>query len=414
MNAIFKLCVSLQSELTIMKQLDSFNFRNQKVLIRVDFNVPQDKDMKVTDRTRIVAAKPTILKVLKDGGSVILMTHLGRPEGEIKDELSLKHIAGDVSNELGIMVEVANDVVGEDAKNKAKKLSNGNVLMLENLRFREEEEKGDINFAEQLASLGDFYINDAFGTAHRSHASTAVIAQFFDTNHKSFGYLMEKELKAIDTVLKTGEKPVLAILGGAKVSSKITIIENILPAIDKLIIGGGMTYTFIKAQGGNIGNSIVEDDKLDFALEFLEKAKQQNVEVILPVDVLAADDFNNGAKTQIVDVDEIPDGWQGLDIGPRSIEIFSEAVLDSKTILWNGPVGVFEFDNFAKGTQSLGEAIVKATTKGAFSLVGGGDSVAAVKQFGFENKMSYVSTGGGAMLESLEGVKLPGVAAMEA
>lgn len=353
------------------------------------------------------------MKVLKDGGSVILMTHLGRPKGKKSEELSLEHIVGTVSDELGIVVQIAKDVVGEDAQTKAKNLSNGNVLMLENLRFREEEEKGDKDFAEQLASLGDFYINDAFGTAHRNHASTAVIAQFFDAEHKTFGYLMEKELKAIDTVLNTGEKPVLAILGGAKVSSKITIIDNILPAIDKLIIGGGMTYTFIKAQGGKIGSSIVEDDKMELALRILDLAKKHNVEVYLPVDVLAADDFNNGAKTQVVDVDKIPDGWQGLDIGPESIEKFKEVILTSKTILWNGPVGVFEFENFAKGTKALGEAIDKATQDGAFSLVGGGDSVSAVKQFGFEHKMSYVSTGGGAMLESLEGVKLPGVAAME-
>lgn len=397
-----------------MKHLDSFNFKNKKVLIRVDFNVPLDKDMNITDNTRILAAKPTIVKVLKDGGAVILMTHLGRPKGKKVDSLSLEHIAGPLSDALGIVVQVATDVVGEDAQTKAKNLAMGNVLMLQNLRFREEEEKGDVDFAEQLASLGDFYINDAFGTAHRNHASTAVIAQFFDKDHKAFGYLMDKELKAIDTVLNTGEKPVLAILGGSKVSSKITIIDNILPAIDKLIIGGGMMFTFIKAQGGQIGGSIVEDDKLDLALEILELAKKHNVEVYLPVDVLAADDFNNGAKVQVVDVDKIPDGWQGLDIGPESIEKFKEVILSSKTILWNGPVGVFEFENFAKGTKELGVAIDEATRAGAFSLVGGGDSVSAVKQFGFEDKMSYVSTGGGAMLESLEGVKLPGVAAMEA
>ena len=397
-----------------MKHLDSFNFKNKKVLIRVDFNVPLDKEMNITDKTRILAAKPTILKVLKDGGAVILMTHLGRPKGKKVDSLSLEHIAGPLSDALGIVVQVATDVVGEDAQTKAKNLDMGNVLMLQNLRFREEEENGDEDFAEQLASLGDFYINDAFGTAHRNHASTAVIAQFFDKDHKAFGYLMDKELRAIDTVLNTGEKPVLAILGGSKVSSKITIIDNILPAIDKLIIGGGMMFTFIKAQGGQIGASIVEDDKLNLALEILELAKKHNVEVHLPVDVLAADDFNNGAKIQVVDVDKIPDGWQGLDIGPESIEKFKEVILSSKTILWNGPVGVFEFENFAKGTKELGVAIDEATRAGAFSLVGGGDSVSAVKQFGFEDKMSYVSTGGGAMLESLEGVKLPGVAAMEA
>lgn len=400
-------------EILIMQKLNSFNFKGKKVLIRVDFNVPQDDELKVTDKTRILAAKPTILKVLKDGGSVILMTHLGRPKGKKKDEFSLKHIANTVSDVLGIVVEVASDVVGEDAQKKVKNLDSGSVLMLENLRFREEEEKGDKSFAEQLASLGDFYINDAFGTAHREHASTAVIAQFFDADHKSFGYLMEQELAAIDKVLHSGEKPVLAILGGAKVSSKITIIDNILPAIDKLIIGGGMTYTFIKAQGGEVGDSICEDDKLDLALKILEQAKNQNVEVYLPTDVVAADDFNNGAKTQTVPVDQIPEGWQGLDIGPESIEKFKKVIARAKTILWNGPVGVFEFENFSKGTKALGDAIGEATKKGAFSLVGGGDSVAAVKQFGYEDKVSYVSTGGGAMLESLEGIKLPGVAAME-
>lgn len=400
-------------EILIMQKLNSFNFKGKKVLIRVDFNVPQDDELKVTDKTRILAAKPTILKVLKDGGSVILMTHLGRPKGKKKDEFSLKHIANTVSDVLGIVVEVASDVVGEDAQKKVKNLDSGSVLMLENLRFREEEEKGDKSFAEQLASLGDFYINDAFGTAHREHASTAVIAQFFDADHKSFGYLMEQELAAIDKVLHSGEKPVLAILGGAKVSSKITIIDNILPAIDKLIIGGGMTYTFIKAQGGEVGDSICEDDKLDLALKILEQAKNQNVEVYLPTDVVAADDFNNGAKTQTVPVDQIPEGWQGLDIGPESIEKFKKVIASAKTILWNGPVGVFEFENFSKGTKALGDAIGEATKKGAFSLVGGGDSVAAVKQFGYEDKVSYVSTGGGAMLESLEGIKLPGVAAME-
>ncbi|MGI9527269.1 MAG: phosphoglycerate kinase [Weeksellaceae bacterium] len=396
-----------------MKTLKDFDFKDKKVLIRVDFNVPQDKDLKVTDKTRIQAAKPTIMKVLEDGGAVILMTHLGRPKGQKKDELSLKHIAETISDELGIVVEVADDVVGEDAQKKVADLQPGNVLMLENLRFREEEEEGEEHFAEQLAKFGDIYINDAFGTAHRKHASTAIVAQYFDTDHKGFGALMEKELIAIDRVLHNSEKPVTAILGGAKVSSKITIIDNILPAIDNLIIGGGMTFTFIKAQGGEIGDSIVEDDKLDLANEILKKAEEQNVKVHLPVDVIAADDFNNGAKTQTVPVNEIPDGWQGLDIGPKSIENFAEVIKDSKTILWNGPVGVFEFENFAAGTKALGDAIEEATKNGAFSLVGGGDSVAAVKQFGYEDKVSYVSTGGGAMLESLEGIKLPGIAAME-
>lgn len=394
-----------------MKTLNDFNFKDKKVLIRVDFNVPQDKDLKVTDTTRIESAKPTILKVLEDGGSVILMTHLGRPKGKKVGEMSLKHIADKVSDVIGVVVEVADDVVGEDAKEKAKNLKPGGVLMLENLRFREEEEQGEKNFAKQLAELGDFYINDAFGTAHREHASTAVIAKYF--KDKCFGYLMQKELEAIDKVLKNSDSPVTAILGGAKVSSKITVIDNILPAVDNLIIGGGMAYTFIKAQGGNIGNSIVEEDKTDLALKILKKAEEENVKVYLPIDIVVADDFNNGADSKVVKANEIPDGWQGLDVGPETLEKLSKVIEESKTILWNGPVGVFEFENFAKGTKAIADAIENATKNGAFSLVGGGDSVAAVKQFNYEDKVSYVSTGGGAMLESLEGKKLPGVAAME-
>lgn len=394
-----------------MKTLNDFNFKDKKVLIRVDFNVPQDKDLKVTDTTRIESAKPTILKVLEDGGSVILMTHLGRPKGKKVAEMSLKHIADKVSDVIGVVVEVADDVVGEDAKEKAKNLKPGGVLMLENLRFREEEEQGEENFAKQLAELGDFYINDAFGTAHREHASTAVIAKYF--KDKCFGYLMQKELEAIDKVLKNSDSPVTAILGGAKVSSKITVIDNILPAVDNLIIGGGMAYTFIKAQGGNIGNSIVEEDKTDLALKILKKAEEENVKVYLPIDIVVADDFNNGADSKVVKANEIPDGWQGLDVGPETLEKLSKVIEESKTILWNGPVGVFEFENFAKGTKAIADAIENATKNGAFSLVGGGDSVAAVKQFNYEDKVSYVSTGGGAMLESLEGKKLPGVAAME-
>lgn len=395
-----------------MKTINDFSFNNKKVIIRVDFNVPLNEKQEVTDDTRIKAAKPTIIKVLEDGGAVILMSHLGRPKGEVVDSLSMRHISEKVSEELGVMVDVASDVVGEDAQKKAAALKPGGVLLLENLRFREEEKGADKDFAEQLAHLADFYINDAFGTAHRKHASTAVIAEFFPEN-KCFGFLMQKELEAIEKVLKSGEKPVTAILGGAKVSSKITIIENILPAIDNLIIGGGMTYTFVKAQGGEIGDSIVELDKTDLALEILKKAEEQNVKVYLPVDVVAADNFNNGAKTQIVPVNQIPEGWQGLDAGAETLEKFKEVILASKTILWNGPVGVFEFENFSHGTKSLGDAIEEATKNGAFSLVGGGDSVAAVKQFGYQDKVSYVSTGGGAMLESLEGIKLPGVAAME-
>lgn len=379
--------------------------------MRVDFNVPQDENLNVTDNTRIVAVKPTVDKILADGGSVILMTHLGRPKGEVNDKYSLKHILSEVSKVLGQDVKFVEESVGEKAEQAAAELQAGEILLLENLRFHKEEEKGDEAFAEKLSRLGDAYVNDAFGTAHRAHASTAVIAQFFPST-KFFGLLMEKELIAIDRVLKSGEKPVTAILGGSKVSTKITIIENILPAIDNLIIGGGMSFTFIKALGGKIGKSIVEDDKLSLALEILEKAKQHNVEVYLPTDVVIADDFNNEANRKECSIMEIPEDWQGLDAGPKSREIFNDVLLNSKTILWNGPIGVFEMSNFAAGTIALGESIAEATKLGAFSLVGGGDSVAFVKQFGYSDKVSYVSTGGGAMLESLEGLELPGVAAI--
>lgn len=394
-----------------MQTIDDFNFSGKKALIRVDFNVPQDENLKVTDDTRILAARPTIDKILKDGGSAILMTHLGRPKGGFEDKFSLKHIASKVSEILGTEVIMAEDVVGNDAQEKAENLKSGEVLLLENVRFHAEEEKGDKDFAEQLSKLGDIYVNDAFGTAHRAHASTAIIAEFFD-NAKCFGYLMKQELEAINKVLKSGEKPVTAILGGAKVSSKITIIDNILPAVDNLIIGGGMTYTFIKAQGGKIGKSLVEDDKLDLALDILKQAEKNNVKVYLPVDNVCADNFSNDAHMQIVPVDEIPDGWMGMDCGPETNKIFAEVIKNSKTILWNGPLGVFEMENFAKGTISLGDAIAEATENGSFSLVGGGDSVAFVKQYNYDEKVSYVSTGGGAMLESLEGKELPGVAAV--
>lgn len=394
-----------------MKTVNDFNFKDKKVLVRVDFNVPQDAEFNVTDNTRITAVKPTVEKILNDAGSVILMTHLGRPKGKINEDFSLKNILPEIEKVLGKPVKFSKDSVGKDAKKQADELKPGEILLLENLRFNSEEENGDEDFAKTLGSLGDAYVNDAFGTAHREHASTAVIAKFFPST-KFFGLLMAKELEAIDKVLNSGEKPVTAILGGSKVSTKITIIENILPAVDNLIIGGGMAFTFIKAQGGKIGNSIVEDDKLQLALEILEKAKAQNVKVYLPVDAVIADDFNNGAKTQNVSIDEIPEGWQGLDAGPKSCEIFHDVILNSKTILWNGPVGVFEMDKFSAGTKSLGDSIAEATKLGAFSLVGGGDSVAFVKQNGYENKVSYVSTGGGAMLESLEGLELPGVAAV--
>ena len=394
-----------------MKTLVDFNFEDKKALVRVDFNVPLDAEFNVTDTSRIEAAKPTLLKILEDGGSAVLMSHLGRPKGERNPDLSLKHICNTVSEVIGVQVKFVEDCVGEQVDEAYGNLENGEILLLENLRFYAEETKGDSNFAEQLAKYGDIYVNDAFGTAHRAHASTTIVANYF-TENKCFGNLLAKEIKAIEKVMQTGEKPVTAILGGAKVSSKITIIENILDKVDHLIIGGGMTYTFIKAQGGQVGDSICEDDKMGLALEILKKAKEKGVEVHIPVDVIAADAFDNDANTQMVPVNEIPEGWQGLDAGPQTLQLFKEVILNSKTILWNGPVGVFEMECYAKGTIAIGHAIDEATRNGAFSLVGGGDSVAAVKQFGFQDKVSYVSTGGGAMLESLEGKTLPGIAAI--
>ena len=393
-----------------MKTLLDFNFNNKKALIRVDFNVPLDENFKVTDANRIEAAKPTIDKILADGGSVILMSHLGRPKGK-EDKYSLKHIVASVSEVLGLPVHFASDCIGDVAHKAAAALQPGQVLLLENLRFYAEEEAGDVAFAKELASLGDIYVNDAFGTAHRAHASTTIIAQFFP-NHKCFGLLLAKEIESLNRVLNNSVKPVTAILGGSKVSSKITVIENILDKVDHMIIGGGMTFTFIKALGGKIGDSICEDDKMDLAIEILHKAKEKNVHIHIPVDVVAANAFSNDAQTQIVDVREIPDGWQGLDAGPKSLENFKKIIMESKTILWNGPLGVFEMENFANGTITLGNYIAESTANGAFSLVGGGDSVAAVKQFGLEDKMSYVSTGGGAMLEMLEGRVLPGIQAI--
>ncbi|WP_298262816.1 phosphoglycerate kinase [uncultured Lutibacter sp.] len=393
-----------------MKTIQDINFEGKKALIRVDFNVPLDENFKVTDATRIEAAKPTIIKILEDGGAVVLMSHLGRPKGaEVK--FSLQHIVEKVSEILGVQVKFASNCVGEVAESAAFNLKMGEVLLLENLRFHTEETKGDIEFAKQLSKLGDVYVNDAFGTAHRAHASTTIVAQFFP-NNKCFGNLLAQEIISIKKVLEDSEKPVLAILGGAKVSSKITIIENILDKVDHLIIGGGMSFTFVKAKGGKIGKSICEDDKQALALDILKQAKEKGVQVHIPVDVVAADDFSNDANTQICDIYNIPDGWEGVDAGPKSREIFDKIVNESKTILWNGPLGVFEMESFAQGTIALGNSIANATKNGTFSLVGGGDSVAAVKQFGFQDKVSYVSTGGGAMLESLEGKTLPGIEAI--
>ncbi|EMY3477859.1 phosphoglycerate kinase [Flavobacterium psychrophilum] len=393
-----------------MKTIYDFNFHNKKALIRVDFNVPLNESHNVTDASRIEAAKPTINKIIADGGSVILMSHLGRPKG-VQAQFSLQHIVAKVSQILGISVQFSPNCIGEETEKAALNLKPGEVLLLENLRFYNEEEAGDIEFSKKLAKLGDIYVNDAFGTAHRAHASTTIIAQFFP-DYKCFGALLAKEIESINKVLKNSEKPVTAVLGGSKVSSKITVIENILDKVDHMIIGGGMTFTFIKALGGKIGNSLCEDDKIELALEILRLAKEKNVQIHLPVDVVAANSFSNEAETQIIDINNIPDGWQGLDAGPKSLESIKKVILESKTILWNGPLGVFEMSNFANGTIQLGHFIAEATKNGAFSLVGGGDSVAAVKQFGLEDKMSYVSTGGGAMLEMLEGRVLPGIAAI--
>jgi len=394
-----------------MKTLKDFNFENKKAIIRVDFNVPLNDKFEVTDTTRIQAAKSTIIDILEQGGSCVLMSHLGRPKG-FEEAFSLKHIVKSVVNIIGCNVKFVEDCIGSKVEEAFASLEPGEILLLENLRFYEEEKKGDVGFAEKLSKLGDIYVNDAFGTAHRAHASTTIIAQFFQEN-KCFGNLLSREIESIDKVLNNSEKPVLAILGGAKVSSKITVIENILDKVDHLIIGGGMSFTFIKAQGGKIGNSICEDDKQELALDILKQAKAKGVQVHIPVDVVAADDFSNDANTQVCDINAIPDGWEGVDAGPKSREIFDGIVNKSKTILWNGPLGVFEMESFAAGTIALGHSIDNATKNGAFSLVGGGDSVAAVKQFGFADKVSYVSTGGGAMLEMLEGKTLPGIEAIQ-
>lgn len=393
-----------------METLSTKTLENERVIIRVDFNVPLDKEGNVSDATRIIAAKPTIDLIRSKGASCVLLSHLGRPKG-VTPALSLKQIVSKVSEVLALPVQFCNSCIGSEAESAAASLQPGEVLLMENLRFHDEETAGDLAFSKALAQLGTFYVNDAFGTAHRAHASTTVMAQFFN-GKKCFGKLLEQEIKAIKKVMETGEKPVLAILGGAKVSSKITIIESMMDKIDHLIIGGGMVYTFIKAQGGKIGNSICEDDYQSVALEILEKAKAKGVQIHLPVDVVCGDAFSNDATQRIAAVENIENGWEGMDAGPKSIAHFTAVVQRCKTILWNGPLGVFEFSNFALGTIALGEAIASQTAKGAFSLVGGGDSVSAVKQFGLEAKMSYVSTGGGAMLESLEGKTLPGIAAL--
>ena len=394
----------------MMRTLINNDFSNRRALIRVDFNVPLDENLKVTDSTRILAAKESIEYILSNGGSCVLISHLGRPKGK-DPALSLSHIVYKVSEVLGLNISFCDDCVGLNAEAAASALKPGEVLLMENLRYYPEETAGDTDFALALSKLGDFYVNDAFGTAHRAHSSTTIIAQFFD-EEKYFGKLLEREFKAVQKIMKTGDKPVLAILGGAKVSSKITIIENILDKIDHLIIGGGMVYTFVKALGGNIGQSICEDNYTDFALELIEKAKLKNVKIHLPIDVIIADSFSNNANKKTCKASEIPDNWQGLDAGPETLTAFEKVVMNSKTILWNGPLGVFEFEKFSIGTIVLGKIIGKSTSAGAFSLVGGGDSVAAVKQFSLESKMSYISTGGGAMLECLEGKTLPGIEAL--
>ncbi|GHT70970.1 phosphoglycerate kinase [Bacteroidia bacterium] len=416
-----------------MQTIDKFNFAGQKVFVRVDFNVPLDENFNITDDTRIRAALPTLKKILADGGSVILGSHLGRPKGPT-GKYSLKHILKHVSSLLETEVLFADDCVGAQAKEKVAALESGQVLMLENLRFYAEEEgkprladdasdeektaakkavkESQKEFTKTLASYATVYVNDAFGTAHRAHASTALIADYFDAEHKLFGYLMQNEIDAVEKVMKNTARPFTAIMGGSKVSSKIEIIENLLTKVDNLIIAGGMTYTFTKAMGGKIGISICENDKLDLALNLLEKAKANNVNIVLAVDAKIADAFSNDANTGFSKVDEIPDGWEGMDIGTETEKLFSDVIKKSKTILWNGPTGVFEFDNFTHGSRAVGEAIVDATENGAFSLVGGGDSVACVNKFGIANKMSYVSTGGGALLEFIEGKELPGIKAI--
>ena len=389
----------------------TINFKNKKALIRVDFNVPLDAQFNVTDNTRILAALPTIKKVLEDGGSAILMSHLGRPKDGPTDKYSLKHLLPELNRVLGMQVKFVDDCISEESFRISSSIKDGEVLLLENLRFYKEEEKGDVEFAEKLAKHGDIYVNDAFGTAHRAHASTAIIAQFFPQN-KTFGYCIEGELKSINKVLHDGKKPFTAIMGGAKVSDKIVILQQLINKADNIIIGGGMAFTFVKAMGGNIGKSLVEDDRLQTALDILADAKKKKVNIYIPVDATIADNFSNEANIKMVDVKNIPEGWMGLDIGNETEKIFNEVVSNSNTILWNGPMGVFEMSNFESGTKSVAEAICVATKKGAFSLIGGGDSVAAINKYNLGNQVSYVSTGGGALLEYIEAGTLPGIDAM--
>lgn len=394
----------------LMKTINDFSFQGQRALIRVDFNVPL-KDGKITDDTRIQATIPTIKKILGEGGSVVLMSHLGRPKGEVNPEFSLGQIVSHFSSVLGVRVQFANDCIGKEAESMSANLQPGEVLLLENLRYHKGEEEGNEDFAKELSKHGDFYVNDAFGTAHRAHASTAIIAKFFE-GKKAFGYVMGNEIVNVDKVLHSDDRPITAIVGGAKVSSKIDIITNLMDRVDHLIIGGGMAYTFLKAMGGKVGNSLVEEDKLDLANELLAKSEEKNVTFHLPVDSLNADAFSADANTNLSAADSIEDGWMGLDVGPQTIANYAEVIAKSKTVLWNGPLGVFEFEAFSTGTREVGMAIANATEKGAFSLVGGGDSVAAVKQFNLADRVSYVSTGGGAMLEYLEGKSLPGIQAI--
>jgi phosphoglycerate kinase len=395
----------------MMKTIDDINFKGRRVLIRVDFNVPLDKSFNVTDDNRISSTIPTLKKILDDGGSCILMSHLGRPKEGPEEKYSLKHTIKTTEKLLGVPLQFANDCIGEEAKSKASQLKPGQVLLLENLRFYKEEEKGDVGFAEKLSKLGDVYVNDAFGTAHRAHASTPIVAQFF--KEKCAGYVMAAELDNAKKVMEKAATPFVAIMGGAKISDKILIIEKLLDKVNHLIIGGGMSYTFYKAMGGSVGKSLVEEDKLDLAKDLIKKAKAKGVELHLPIDSVIADKFDANANTDVSMNTNIKDGWMGLDIGPQAVQVFSKVIESSKTILWNGPMGVFEMEKFSNGTRKVAEAVVRATSKGGFSLIGGGDSAAAVAQLGFSEKVSYVSTGGGALLEYFEGKVLPGVKALE-